>query len=718
MGEVYRAHDSRLHRDVAVKILPSALSRDPDRRRRFEREAHAIAALSHPHICTIHDVGRQDDIDYLVLELVAGESLAARLKRGPIPADELLACARDIADALAHAHEKGVIHRDLKPGNVMVTPAGAKVLDFGLAAMMRPDEGAGLDAAATATAPLTAAGSVIGTLAYMAPEQIEGRPADARSDIFAFGTTLFEIATGKRAFDAPSTPALIGAILRDQPPALDEIRPGLPPGLERLIRACLQKRPGDRLASMHDAAIALGWIDASRRDLATATDAESPGGVSRRTLIGAGGVVMAAAALGYVLGRGRQLIPSRSSFVYDLALPDGTSPGAGLALSRDGRWLAVSTASTDSKGFGLHLWIRDLTRDRWHRILAIPHEVAQGAYPFWSPDATQLAFHLNRRLVRVTVPDGEPIDICAVSETPGGNLEYRGGVWLDDNTIVVGQANAGLLLVPANGGEPRVLVEKGEGDLGLKHPVLAGGRTILYLGQSQTRPEVRLVNVDAPADTRVVVPSYNSPAYDSGTLYFLRQDALVGQSCDLAGRLSGDVRRVALDTLSGRLNNGYGQVTAGGGHVAVMNTRGATRQPHWHARGGGSRRPFGEPGDQTTPSVSPDGQRIVISRRAPGESSSSLWITDLEGSAARRLTTDYDDRFPIWSAHGDRIMFRSTRGVAGNGNIFMVTTEGTPTITALAMRIGSMYPQAGCRTVSRSCGRPMGPSHRRRLAST
>ena len=691
MGEVYRAHDARLNRDVAVKILPGALSTDPERRKRFDREARTIAALSHPCICAIHDIGRQDDLDYLVLELVDGESLAARLKRGPLSLEELIAYARDIANALTHAHDKGVVHRDLKPGNVMVTTAGAKVLDFGLAAVMRRDDGAGLGAEVTATAPLTAAGTVLGTVAYMAPEQIEGRPVDTRSDIFAFGAMLYEMATGKRAFDAPSTPALIGAILRDQPPPLDELRPGLPPALDRLIRACLEKRPGDRLASMHDVAIALGWIDASRRDPVAASVVAPPrAGMSRRTVIGAGGLAVAAGALGYVLGRARAAVAPPATFVYDIALPDGTTPGAGLALSRDGRWLAVSTGSGVGTGFGLQLWIRNLARDAWLPI-EVPHERGQGAYPFWSPDGRQVAFLLKGRLVRVTIPDGAPLDICALQPTSDGFFEYRGGVWLDDDTIVFGTGTAGLMIVPATGGDAREIVGKQQVEIGLKHPVLVEGRTIVYLAQSHTQSEIRLVTLDAPANSRLVVASSDSPAYDAGTIFYLRQGVLVGQPCDRAGQLSGDVQRVAVDTTARSMNNGFGQICAGGGNVAVLNARPAVRQAYWYGRDG-SRQPFGEPSDQIAPAVSPDGRRIAISRRTPRESFNSVWVINFEGAVARRLTGDFDDQLPVWSADSRHLMFRSRRGIAGNGNLFSVNVEGPPVITTLAERLGSMYP--------------------------
>jgi serine/threonine protein kinase len=259
MGELFRARDTRLGRDVALKVPSGVGIGDTDRRQRFQREARAIAALNHPHICTIYDVGFESGIDYLVLELLHGESLAARLKRGPLPIDEALARAIEIARAIDSAHRAGIVHRDLKPGNVMLTPSGAKVLDFGVARIRHGDTDARISEAGV-TQPLTETGALLGTLQYMAPEQLEGRLADARADIFAFGATLFEMLTGKRAFDASSSSAVIGAVLHRDTPSLLGLRGDLPPALERIVGACLQKDPEARLASMHDLAIALQWV--------------------------------------------------------------------------------------------------------------------------------------------------------------------------------------------------------------------------------------------------------------------------------------------------------------------------------------------------------------------------------------------------------------------------------------------------------------------------
>jgi serine/threonine protein kinase len=269
MGEVYRARDTRLGRVVALKVLPEHLS-DASRRERFQREARAVAALNHPHICTVHDVGHDAGIDFLVMELVDGESLAARLERGPLSVDVAIALAIEIADGLSSAHRQGIVHRDLKPGNVMLTKAGsgrrhashAKLLDFGLASMVRGETLAGAAVAPTETAPLTEAGAVIGTLQYMAPEQLEGRPADPRTDVFAFGALLFEMVTGRRAFEGAASATVVAAILRGDTPSVAASLPAAPRALDRLVRTCLEKDPEDRFASMHDVLLQLRWIAA------------------------------------------------------------------------------------------------------------------------------------------------------------------------------------------------------------------------------------------------------------------------------------------------------------------------------------------------------------------------------------------------------------------------------------------------------------------------
>jgi len=263
MGEVHKARDTRLDRIVAIKVLPPALSAKPEARQRFEREARAVSSLNHPHICVLHDIGRQDETDYIVMELLEGETLAERLAKGPMPTDQVLRYGIEIADALDKAHRKGVVHRDLKPANVMLTRSGAKLMDFGLAKLRQPEppaDAGALPTAATRDLGLTGAGMILGTPQYMAPEQLEGKEADARTDIFAFGTVLYEMATGRKAFEGKSQASLISAIMSTEPPPISEIQPMTPPSLDHLVKRCLAKDPEERWQNAQDVVHELKWI--------------------------------------------------------------------------------------------------------------------------------------------------------------------------------------------------------------------------------------------------------------------------------------------------------------------------------------------------------------------------------------------------------------------------------------------------------------------------
>ena len=355
MGEVFRARDTRLGRDVVIKVIGGDGTSDADKRHRFQREARAIAALSHPHICTIHDVGSEDGIDYLVLELVPGESLAARLRRGPLPLDEALARGIEIAQALDCAHRAGIVHRDLKPGNVMLTPNGAVVLDFGLARITRGDTDTPEGPVETNTVSLTQAGVVLGTLPYMAPEQIEGRVADARTDVFAFGATLYEMLTGQRAFESGSTPGLIGAIVRGETPSLLALQPKIPRAVDDIIRTCLEKAPEARFSSLNDVAINLRWARESARQMqATATSA---GGAARFLPVFVALSLAALVAVGTVAATvwSRTSDAATAELHLEISTPRTLAPHE-FALSPDGQSIVASIAGNGPA----HLWVRQL----------------------------------------------------------------------------------------------------------------------------------------------------------------------------------------------------------------------------------------------------------------------------------------------------------------------------------------------------------------------
>ena len=686
MGEVYRAHDARLGRDVAVKVLPSEISADPSRRQRFDTEARAVAALNHPNICAIHDVGSDGGIDYLVLELVEGETLAARLVGGPMPAAEAVSRAREIAAGVAAAHRMGVIHRDLKPGNIMITKTGVKILDFGLAKVLREESPGASALTGTATISVTETGVVLGTLRYMAPEQLEGRPADARTDVFAFGVVLYEMLTARKAFDASTTPGLIGALLRDEAPSVAAQQPSVPAILDRVIRTCLAKNPDDRFASMHDVGIALDWVSRDLESPAAAQAPSRPVRSSRWWMPAVAAVALAAVTAGYWYGRqGGRSTGQASTYAYEIPLPAGEAHAAGIALSPDGRRLALATQPAAPGLRGTRLWIRDLAASDWQLVSAAEDYATM--YPFWSPDSRSLAFSAAGKLARVDLPGNAPIPICDAPDA-------RGGAWLPDGTIVFAPtAQSGLMRVSASGGTPELLVDRREGEIGLKFPGVAGDGRLLFWAQHRdpAHSEIRVMRVADPLHATPVVRSEGSGSYDGTTLFYRRSGALIGQPFDAkTGRLEGAVVSVAVNQLFVG-NVGALSVSAVRGHLAVANTTPGQTQSRWMDRGGKPLAALGEPTTNGRLDISPDARRVAVVRSIPGEPSTSVWIVDAQTGAARRAA-DGDGEDPLWAPDSRHLAFRAVRGVGGSGNIYQVDVDGPPTVTPIHETLAALDP--------------------------
>ncbi|HMA26851.1 MAG TPA: protein kinase, partial [Solirubrobacterales bacterium] len=444
MGEVYRARDSRLDRIVAIKLLLQTSVASPGRRERFAREARAVSSLTHPHICALYDVGSQDGIEYLVMEHLEGETLQHHLLGGPLGVGEAIRWADEIAEALAHAHSRGVIHRDLKPSNVILTTSGIKLVDFGLAKLRETAAG---DGTLAATLSLTGEHRILGTLCYMAPEQVEGRPVDARTDIFALGAVLYEMLSGRRAFEGTTNSAVVAAILTGEPPALSTTRPSVEdrPEIDHLIARCLAKRPDDRWQSARDLAAELRWI----------ASGQSPGvrvrrrrAWPRRPRIGAVlpatlalvVVALLAVALTSVIPRSAPRPPSLIRFGIEPPLGSTFSRSGGfMALSPDGRLLAFVATSEGAKP---RLWVRPLDRDAAYSLPG----TEEAGQPFWSADSHLLAFLAHGRLKKIDPAGGSPVTVC---DAPGA----LAGAWSGDGLIFFRQAD-GLYRVSANGGVP------------------------------------------------------------------------------------------------------------------------------------------------------------------------------------------------------------------------------------------------------------------------
>jgi Tol biopolymer transport system component len=658
MGEVFRARDPRLGREVAIKVIGGEGASDAAGRQRFQREARTIAALSHPNICAIHDVGTEAGLDYLVLELLPGESLAARLRRGPLPLDEALARAGEIAQAVDCAHRAGIVHRDLKPGNVMLTPTGAKVLDFGVARIARGETDTPQAPAGTITAPVTEAGVVLGTLPYMAPEQIEGRVADARSDVFAFGATLFEMLTGRRAFEASSTPGLIGAIVQGETPSLRVVKPDLPPALDRLVRTCLAKDPAARFASLHDVATALEWVQEDQwsgaRSAADATSARlAPRGLSLATaVVGLTTALVGALASWWVW----TMSQTESEPAYlDLVVPEGMTY-TGLALSPDGRRLAF-IADLDGRAT---LYLRDLHSDV---AVAAPVAGTSGAtHEFWSPDGRSIGFFADGQLKRLDVGSGA---ILTLSAAPNG----RGATWSSDGTTILFAPDtaAGLSRVPSQGGEAVPVTTLQPHEIQHRLPqflgdgtrfffvVLADGTVPesggVYLGDLEGTKPVRLN--DTSGRVTFVPP-------DRIVYYVASSSSVVTQGIDLrSGRLVGERSTLAVNVGPGG-GQGLYSVSANGvlAFRRVPVTSGSQLQ--WFSRSG----PEGSISDiavQSGIELAPtDGRWAAASRTVNGNT--DIYVVDLSTGAARRLTSDAaPDVSPVWSPDGRTVYFASTR---------------------------------------------------------
>ncbi len=667
MGEVYRARDTRLDRAVAIKTLPEALSHDPERRARFQLEARAIAALTHPHICALHDVGHQDGVDYLVMELLEGETLADRISRGPLPVSQAVTYGVQIADGLARAHSHGIVHRDLKPANVMLTRSGAKLLDFGLA-KLRVDN-APKNVAVTKTGPVTSEGQILGTLNYMSPEQLNGEPVDARSDIFAFGLIVFEMVTGKRAFDGPSQASVIGQILHTDPPAVTEVVPGAPPALARLVKTCLAKEPDDRWSSAHDVLLQLKGM----------TDGEAPAltAAARPSKLRewlpwcvAGIATVAAIALGTArLGDRRSPQTSSALDVLSVLPPAGAIQPFGDApqISPDGRHVAF--VATDQAG-KTWLYVRSLDSET---ARALP-DTDDAAQPFWAPDSQRLGFFAQGQLKIVSLAGGAP-RVLAPAPVP------RGGTWNRDDVILfVPIPGVSPRRILAGGGEP-IDVRVGEGvqawNLARWFPTfLPDGRHYLFMGRRgpDSGFVVRVASIDS-TETKDLVESTAVGLYaPPGYLLFRREGSLVAQPFDpTTQELSGAAVPVAEHVGFNAITyQGLFSVSATGRLAYQASTVGSDLV--WFDRKGNRLRTEVSEREYNTVCLTADEKRIVYELATSRTGDVDIWSQELSGGPPTRLTFDpATDFYPVCSRAGSEIVFASLRD--GRPNLFRLSLE-------------------------------------------
>jgi Tol biopolymer transport system component len=637
MGDVYTARDTRLGRTVAIKVLSAALSASPDARERLKREARTLSQLSHPHICALYDVGEQGDIDFLVMEVLAGETLASRLAKGPLPFGQAVQLATGIASALDAAHRRGIVHRDLKPGNVMLTPTGAKLLDFGLAKPLAPlAQGSGADATVSFRREMTAEGTILGTIQYMSPEQIEGRPADARSDLFAFGATLFEMATGRRAFTGASPAAIASAIMATDPPAVSSLQPAAPAAFDRLVKGCLAKDPDERWQSAHDAVLLLQSIAEPDRHRAPAPSRWSHAAVRWAPW------VMAAAAVALFIARGAWQRPPdpapQRPITFTIAPPSGRFftffENVEMAVSPDGTTVAM--AASDTAGLRL-LWLRPLAAAD-----ATPLPGTEGAVSaFWSPDGKSLGFFADDKLKRIDLPGTTPVVLCPTLSSIG----YSGS-WGADGRILFASLSAGssIMAVSSAGGTPveEQTADSSRPELRLRFPhFLPDGRQYLYLARDENVRGRLMLAVRGQTPREVMQVNSNVQYVDPGYLMFVRDGTLLAQRFDVTtGNVSGDPMAIA-DPVNYFSSTANAHFSASRGGVVAFQSHSDVAHLAWFDRAGTetviATMP---PGGYLDLRMSADGREVLLPRAQPGNGTFDLWRLDLRRGVDERMTSD------------------------------------------------------------------------------
>jgi Tol biopolymer transport system component len=677
MGEVYKARDTRLDRIVAIKVLPAHLADRAELRERFDREAKTIASLNHPHICTLYDTGHQDGIDFLVMEYLEGETLAQRLLKGALPLEQVLQYAIEISDALDKAHRKGVTHRDLKPGNIMLTKTGTKLLDFGLAKLKQEASPANvpLSDLPTAKDPLTAQGTILGTLQYMAPEQLEGKEVDARTDIFAFGAVVYEIATGKRAFEGKSQASLIAAILEHEPVAMSSLQPMTPPAVDRVIKRCLAKDRDDRWQTARDLEVELKWITEGGSQVALPSTA-APKGIrtlGRRGLILGAGALLLVAVASLTTWNLRPSEPSQLVTRTVINLPPGQQlagleRGLAVALSPDGTHLAYVA----TQGGTQQLYLREMDS-----MEAKPIPSTEGAVsPFFSPDGQWVGFFAGGKLKKVSVSGGAALPLVDAVPSSGASWSSQGKIIFASPTV------GALQQVLDAGGTPQTMtrLQKGETDHGWPE-FLPGGKAVLFAAAPTatdwSNAQVAVQSVGT-SERRNLVSRGTNPGYaPSGHLVYAQGGTLMA--------VPFDPQRLTVTGSAVSVVEGVMQSTIGGAQYSFSATGSLVYVPGgaqgvqfrfrlvWVDREG-AEQPLAAPAHgYEYPRLSPDGRRVAVGIE---EQEAQVWLYDLSRETLTRSTFEGNDNiFPVWKPDGKRIAFRSNK--EGSPNLFWQLAEGS-----------------------------------------
>ncbi len=676
MGEVYLAKDTRLEREVAIKVLPSHLTASSELKQRFEREAKTISQLSHPNICSLHDIGNENGVDFLVMEYLEGETLAQRLDKGRLALEEVLRYGIEIASALANAHRVGIVHRDLKPGNIMLARSGAKLLDFGLA-KNAPGQ-SGLSTApdgVTITEPLTGRGTILGTFQYMAPEQLEGKEADPRTDIFAFGAVLYEMATGTRAFEGSSRASLIASIMSSQPRAISELQPMTPPALEHLVRSCLAKSPDDRIQTAHDIKLQLQWVAEGGSQIGAPAPVVARRKSKERLLsLATAALCIATVALGIAYFRNASAAPKMITAAIrppaDVRFVFTDDAGGPAVISPDGEAIAFTGRSKDGIN---RLWVRRLDDGS---AKSLPG-TEQCYFPFWSPDSKSVAFFAQMKLKRTFVAGGLPVTICDARLGKGGSWAAGGEI------LFAPDFDEPIARVPDSGGTPVPVTKLGEG----KHtthrwPVhLPDGQHFLYFAGNHDLSQrgndgVFFASQDGSVNKKVIATRGNV-VYASGHLLYLRNETLMAQRFNAKqGALTGNPVPVAHNIqYDGAVWRSMFSASQTGVLIYQTGLAPSGTTLTWFDRTGKS---LGNFGDQAIYDnelrISPDGNRMLAAVGDP----SDVWAFDLVRGIRTRVTAGpVDERPAIWSPDGTKVIYTSRNRPDKRKILYVTQSSGT-----------------------------------------
>jgi eukaryotic-like serine/threonine-protein kinase len=692
MGEVYRARDTRLDRIVAVKILPDHCSDRAELRERFEREARTIASLNHPHICTLYDIGRQDGTDYLVMEYLEGETLSERLKKGPLPLEQVLKNAIELADALDKAHRKGITHRDLKPGNVMLTKSGTKLLDFGLAKLRQEAApNIALSKLPTANEAITAQGTIVGTLQYMAPEQLEGRDADARTDIFAFGVVVYEMATGEKAFEGKSSASVIGAILKDNPPPMSSVQPMIPPALDRVVKKCLAKEPEKRWQVASDLCDELKWI-AEGGSQATLAPAVAPKGIralGRRPLIlSLGSLLIGLAIAGLATWnlKPTSASPPRAITRTVINLPPGDRLAGfdqpAVAISPDGSHLAYVAI----RGSTQQLFLRGMDS---LEAKPIPG-TEDAANPFFSADSQWLGLSAGGKLKKVPVAGGPAVTLGDVSTARGATWSSQGGIIFVPSTVSI------LQQIPEAGGAPRPVTHFEKGEPTHRWPeFLPDGKSLFFAGGPSTgnwaTAKIAVQSLRT-GERRDLLQGGTNPRYAlSGHLLYAQAGTVMAAPFnDQRLQLTGASVPVLEDVLQFP-GTGAAQysISATGSLVYISGSvRALSRKLVWVSRNGVEQSIAAPPRVYYYPRLSPDGRRIAVE---VVEQEQLLWLYDFARDTLSPLTFEVGNiQNEVWTPDGRRVAFATSKD--GPINIFWQPSDGSGGLERLTTSENAQFP--------------------------